>query len=385
MADHPRLPDGESDEVTVTVETATARDVAGPEGAPAMLDPAAAERQALIQRWAERHGVDAARRLAEAEDLADAVAAEITPDNTTDTYDKSWRVWARFCATTKLPELEGSRGSLVAFVTWMLREGQQNGKGYAPSSASTHLAAAVVGLRQRGVTVSGDGQAEARSALEGLAVKLLQNGERRGRGQAVGADIDGLRAIARACPNTLTGDRDKALILTGFHYASRSQDPAGLLEGDVTLHPRGLVVAVLTGKTKHSVRNAKIGYADDPEICPVRAWIAYRTRLAAEADPCWSRPDAPAFVGIDRWGHVTGGMGPDSVTRAVKRISDRARVPVLWTGHSLRIGLASVGRAKGKDGIAIADQGGWARHSRSMLGYMQRDDGWDDNASTGLT
>ncbi|MFB8314667.1 hypothetical protein ACFC5T_40115 [Streptomyces sp. NPDC055961] len=39
----------------------------------------------------------------------------------------------------------------------------------------------------------------------------------------------------------------------------------------------------------------------------------------------------------------------------------------------------------GRDGIAIADQGGWARHSRSMLGYMQREDDWDDNASAGLT
>ncbi|WP_411138427.1 hypothetical protein [Streptomyces sp. C10] len=39
-------------------------------------------------------------------------------------------------------------------------------------------------------------------------------------------------------------------------YASRSQDPAGLLTGDVTLHPRGLVIAIPTGKTKHSVRNA---------------------------------------------------------------------------------------------------------------------------------
>ncbi|MCX4538144.1 hypothetical protein [Streptomyces sp. NBC_01669] len=37
---------------------------------------------------------------------------------------------------------------------------------------------------------------------------------------------------------------------------------------------------------------------------------------------------------------------------------------VHWTGHSLRIGLASTGRKKGKDGITIADQGGWARHSR---------------------
>ncbi|MFI8405208.1 hypothetical protein ACIGG5_33885 [Streptomyces sp. NPDC085463] len=70
---------------------------------PALLDPAAAERQALIERWAERHGVDAARRLAEAEDLADAVAAEITPNNTVDTYDKSWRVWERFCAAATQP------------------------------------------------------------------------------------------------------------------------------------------------------------------------------------------------------------------------------------------------------------------------------------------
>lgn len=60
-------------------------------------------------------------------------------------------------------------------------------------------------------------------------------------------------------------------------------------------------------------------------------------------------------------------------------------MPISWTGHSLRIGLASTGRKKGKDAIAIADQGGWARHSRSMLGYMQREDGWDDNASAGLT
>ncbi|MEN2424392.1 integrase (plasmid) [Streptomyces rimosus] len=374
--------------MTDTVETAAdASAVAEPDGAGAPLppDPAAAERQALIERWADRHGVDAARRLAEAEDLADAVAKEITPDNTVDTYIKSWRVWQRFSAFARLPELEGSRGALVAFVTWMLREGQQNGTGYAPSSASTHLAATVVGLRERGVQVSGDDQAAARAALEGLAVKLLQNGERRSRGQAVGADIDGLRALARACPDTLTGDRDKALTLTGFHYASRSQDPAGLLAGDVTLHPRGLVVAVLTGKTKHSVRNAKITHATDPDICPVRAWTAYRARLAAEADPRWSRPDAPAFVGIDRWGHVIGGMGPDSVTRAIKRISQRAKVPVHWTGHYLRIGWPPSDGARAKDGIAIADQGGWARHSRSLLGYMQREDDWDDNASGGLT
>ncbi|MFI1866114.1 hypothetical protein [Streptomyces jumonjinensis] len=49
----------------------------------------------------------------------------------------------------------------------------------------------------------------------------------------------GLYAVARTSPDTLGDDRDKALTFTGFRYASRSQDPAGLLNGGATPHPRG--------------------------------------------------------------------------------------------------------------------------------------------------
>jgi integrase len=343
------------------------------------------ERAALIQKWAERHGIDAAQRLAQAEHLADAVAEAITPENTTDTYAKSWRVWERFCEDQEFPLLEGSRGALVAYATWMLREGRKDGKGYAPAAAKTHLAATTVGLRDRSVVVSKDAVAEARAAIEGLTVKLLKEGERRGRGKAAAADIDGLHLIVRACPPSLTGLRDKALILTGFNFASRASEPAGLLAGDITLHPRGMVVSVLTGKTRYSVREAKIPYAQDPEVCPVRAWIAYRKQLVAEHGQRWADPSKPAFVGINRWGQVTGGMGPDSITRAIKRISVRAQVPIVWTGHSLRAGLATEGRKKGKDAVSISRQGGWAPNSREMLGYMRAADEWDDNAAAGLT
>jgi len=352
---------------------------------PVALSPAETERTALVEQWAARHGVEAAARLAQAEDLADAVAAEIRPANTEDTYTKSWRVWERFCAATGLPELESSRGALVAFVTWMLREGQQNSKGYAPASASTHLAAAVVGLRKRGVKVSADDQAKARIALDGLEVKLIKAKERRGRGKAEAADPDGLYAIAAACDDSLEGRRDLALVLTGFHYASRASEPAGLLNADVSVRAKGLVINVLTGKTKHSVRSPKIGYASDPTICPVRAWIAYREALIAHGGDAHRSPTDSAFHWIDQHGNIRGPLGPEGVTQAIKRIAARAGIPVKWTGHSLRSGLASTARRKGKDAVAIADQGGWARHSRSMLGYMQRDDGWDDNASAGLT
>ncbi|MFB6665977.1 tyrosine-type recombinase/integrase [Streptomyces parvus] len=357
---------------------------------PPPTSPAVAQRAALVEKWAARHGVEAAARLAQAEDFADAVAAEIRPANTEDTYTKSWRVWERFCAAQGFPVTEGSRGALVAYVGWLLREGRQRPGpggvlGYAPASARLHLDAAIVGLRRAGHTVTKDDAAEARIALDGLEVLLLKGKERRGRGQAVAADPDGLYAISAACDDSLEGLRDLALVLTGFHFASRASEPAGLLNGDVAVRAKGLVVSVLTGKTKHSVRDAKIPYQKDPVICPVRAWIAYRQALVAHGGSPHESPSDSAFHWIDQHGNIRGPLGSDGVTRAIKRISQRAGIPILWTGHSLRSGLASTGRRKGKDAVAIADQGGWARHSRSMLGYMQRDDGWEDNASAGLT
>lgn len=120
-------------------------------------------------------------------------------------------------------------------------------------------------------------------------------------------------------------------------------------------------------------------------MCPVRAWIAYRERLIAEGGPEYADPSTPAFVGIDRWGNITGGMNPDSVTDTVKRASERTQVPIAWTGHSLRAGLATETRKNGRDAVAIARQGGWVPDSREMLGYMRAADDWDDNASAGLS
>lgn len=345
-------------------------------------------RAALTRQWAERHGVEVADRLAAAENLADAVKQAIIPPNTVDTYRKGWQVWQRFCAAQGIPETEGTRGALVAFVAWMLREGRKTPGpggvlGYAPASAGAHLTAVVVGLRERGQAISKDDAAEARTALDGLAVQLLKAGERRGRGKAPAADLDGLHAIAAACDDTLTGRRDLALILMGFHFASRASEPAGLLAADVTEHRQGLRVAVLTGKTKLSVRNPAIPYGKDPSVCPVRAWKRWRAALLA-ADPQYADPRDPAFHAIDRWGHVGGAMAPAAVTSAVSRISVRSGTPIRWTGHSLRSGLATAGRARGKDAIVIAKQGGWAPNSRSMLGYMRTEDDWTDNASAGL-
>jgi integrase len=338
----------------------------------------------IYNAWAARHGVAAADRLAAAEDVADFVKAATVPPNTTDTYTKGWKVWERFCVEQGFPTTEGTRGALVAYVVWLLDRGRTTPGpggvlGYAPASANSHLTAAVVGIRERGHDVSKDAHSEARTQLEKLAIKLAKAGERRGRGKASAADIDNLHRLAAACDDTPTGRRDLALVLTGFHFASRASEVAGLLLADITTHARGIKVAVVTGKTSRSVRTVAIPYnRKEPEICAALAWQAWATTYGT------TDPLRPAFPRIDRWGNIGGAMAPDAVSLAVARVAQRSGVPIRWTGHSLRSGLATEARKNGKDTLQISKQGGWAPDSKAMHGYMEIADEWDDNAASGL-
>lgn len=334
--------------------------------------------------WAARYGTAQADRLTQAEHLADGFRQATVPPNTTSTYAKGWSVWERFCTEQGFPTTEGSRGALVSFVLWALDRGRKTPGpggvlGYAPASVHSHLTAVVVELRRQGHPVAKDDQSEARTAIKKAAIQLAKQGERRGRGQAPAADLDNLHRIAEACDDTPTGRRDLALVLTGFHFASRASEVAGLLLADVTVHDRGMKVAVVTGKTERSVRTVAIPYNhDEPTLCAVRAWLRWHEAYAT------TDPARPAFPRIDRWGNIGGAMSPDAVTAAVTRIARRSGIPMHWTGHSLRSGLATESRRNRKDALVIAQQGGWTPNSKAMHGYMRRADEWDDNAAAGL-
>lgn len=338
----------------------------------------------IYAAWVARHGEAGAQRLVAAEMLADAAKAASIPPNTTVTYGKGWKVWERFCAEQHLPETEGSRGALVAFVLWMLDRGRKTPGpggtlGYAPTSANAHLTAVVVGLRERGQEVGKDAHSAAREQLAATATKLAKEGDRRGRGQAPAAELDDLARIASAYDGSPASARDIAIVLTGFYFASRASEAAGLLLADITIHPRGMKVAVVSGKTKRSVRTVAVPYNnEEPSLCAVRAWRRWADAYGV------TDPTAPAFPRIDRWGHIGGAMTPESLTLAISRLADRAGVPIQWTGHSLRSGFATASRKNGKDALQIAKQGGWAPNSTAMLGYMRLADEWDDNAAAGL-
>ncbi|MEV4950160.1 hypothetical protein [Streptomyces sp. NPDC053755] len=98
-------------------------------------------------------------------------------------------------------------------------------------------------------------------------------------------------------------------------------------------------------------------------------------------------PERHAFRSI----HASGAVQPKGITRG--RVGDiitaagaRARIPVLFTGHSVRSGMATEARRAKKDPNAIAQITGHMPNSSVLHGYMQIVDRWDeqDNALIGI-
>jgi hypothetical protein len=218
----------------------------------------------------------------------------------------------------------------------------------------------------------------ARNRLKQLVKEMEEQGETRGRGQAPLLLVEHLVKISAACPDNLTGIRDRALVLMHVAVAGRRHELAFNRVRDYAETPR-----------RHPGRPARVQdpaprrpgpYGSRPSSCPVWAWQAWK-EAAGLTDPdgyAWRRLH-------NRWHTVMeGGLQPESIGDVVTRAGERAGIEIRFTGHSPRRGLATSSRLKGHDQIVIAKQGGWAPHSKVLAGYLEVVDQWEDNALLGV-
>lgn len=328
----------------------------GAPSAPGAYDPAAAARIAALDAASDWH------------------AGRMRPQNTQSAYAADWRVWLVFTAASGLPPTAATRGTLRAFVAWLWEGGR------APTTIDRRLAGVVVTLRrEHQAAISPDDTAAARELLKDYVRRAAENREApRGRGQAAALLLPDLRRISAACPDSLGGIRDRALLLLGFAVAGRRSEVAGLTLRDITDDPNGLVVEVRVSKTKPRV--VAVPYGSNPLTCPVRAWRAWRD--AAGLDD----PSGPAFRRVDRHGRLLGGLSGQAAGDIVTRAGRRAGVEVHLTGHSVRAGLATEARRAGKDRKAIAATTGHVPSSAVLDRYLRTVDRWsdEDNALIGI-
>jgi integrase len=155
-----------------------------------------------------------------------------------------------------------------------------------------------------------------------------------------------LRRLLAACPETLTGLRDRALLLLGYAAALRRSELVGLNHEDVQFTGTGLRLR-LASRSSSSEDPFELPRAADAAMCPVRVLEAWIKRAGREV--------GPLFRKVDRWGNVESArLGGDAVRRVLLH---RAALAGLRTGDDKRLspdGLRASRRRQGRDGPAAS-------------------------------
>lgn len=184
-------------------------------------------------------------------------------------------------------------------------------------------------------------------------------------------------AMAAACPTTLTGLRDRALLLLGFAGAFRRAELAALTVVDLESVPEGLRVTVRRSKGDQEARGYVVPIVRGAQACPVTAVAAWRAAAGLE--------EGPLFRRIRRGDRVTAtGLTPHSIAQCVKAAAVRAGLEAATIGgHSLRAGFVASAAVAGKSLLRIADV---TRHRRldTLRGYVRRGEEFRDHAGEGL-
>ena len=179
-----------------------------------------------------------------------------------------------------------------------------------------------------------------------------------------------IRALAAAAGETITGWRDRALLLAGFAAALRRSEIVAIDREHLTRVPAGFHLLIPSSKTDPESEGAEliIPSGRQRETCPVRALERWIERSATAFGPLFRR--------IDRWGTIEAErLHPDSVRLILARLAARAGLTVpaheRLSPHGLRAGfITETYRAGARDEAIMAH----TRHrsQAAMRGYIRR-------------
>ncbi|BCU81860.1 integrase [Polycladomyces abyssicola] len=165
--------------------------------------------------------------------------------------------------------------------------------------------------------------------------------------------VDDLRRMMAELPSdTLTGKRDRALLLVGFAGGFRRSELISIDCEDIQIVPRGMIILLRRSKTDQEGRGEKVGIprGSHPDTCPIRALEEWLRASGIRT--------GPVFRPINRHGQVRNRRLTDrSVALIVKKAAELAGLnPQRFSGHSLRAGLATSAAMAGKDERTIMKQ-----------------------------
>lgn len=252
-----------------------------------------------------------------------------------------------FATASKAPStLRNYRLGLAEFASWCRANGRESLPA-SPAAVADYLSAlaesgakastialrrSAIGFAHRAKNLPDPTAAEVvRTVLGGIVRKIGTRHD-----QKAPLTTDELRQVLAELPDTLTGARDRCLLLVGFACALRRSEVVALDAADLQLTATELRVTIRKSKTDQEAAGAEIVVPAIPgELDPLDATRAWLDQSGITR--------GPLFRKIDRWGRVCQArLTAQSVALIVKAAARAAGLD--WrrfSGHSLRSGFAT--------------------------------------------
>lgn len=191
-----------------------------------------------------------------------------------------------------------------------------------------------------------------------LAVRRAARLKTRRPKQVRGLTKEILSEIVAACPNTLSGLRDAALITVGYDTLCRSYELAMMEVRHVTLEGDESARVLIPRSKSDVAGDGRIAYLSPATARHLVRWLA-QSKLQS----------GPLFRALHLMRPYDCALETSSIRRIVKRASKRAGFDAMManelSGHSMRVGAAQDMMTAGFDTLAIMQAGGW--HSADVV------------------
>lgn len=235
--------------------------------------------------------------------------------NTIRSYRADFTIFEAWCRQERRPALPASPETVADFVT-------TQSESAAPATVSRRRAA--IAKIHRLLKL----ESPVRAEEVNLATRTMFRQKGRRQDQALGLTSALKRKIIDACPNTLPGLRDRALIAVGYDTLCRRAEIVQLRVDDLTLKPDGSGTILVRKAKSDQFGDGRLAYLSATAFAHLKDWLE-----AADLK------QGPIFRGICGTQLLPGCLHPYSVVRILKaRAQDSGlenRVIAKLSGHSL--------------------------------------------------
>jgi integrase len=291
-------------------------------------------------------------------------------ENTRATYRDRWEAFANWCAENgRTPGPPTTEENLISYVDFLCRKiVPKTGRPTDPGTIRLTIAA----IRHTNARAHYPGTPNQDAALSRYRDhRYVWNEAGHQQKSAPPLDLVRIRQMIAVCPtDTLTGLRDRVMILLGYYMRARRSELVRLRIADVEFVTPNLIVARKRVSKNDKNSDGKEYEVDDPTtLDAVRAYLAALASLGQKA------PHLPLLRSVDRWEHLGTinkkgqGITPVAINTAVQRIARRAGLDVAddVTAHGLRAGVPTDLGAEGYSAAEIKDLTGTDWSSTDMV------------------